>query len=168
MEEEDANVIRRMRQIAKDDRPLFRGGAGGQERLRELTETLFTMLATVDRSPTTSSGCRTIPKVQLAELRLAANSALAAVLMPGANRQPLPELPLVGNQSIGYHEFHGYIKGLLSAVSTDGLSQELVLQHLIADVQSINARRCEQADPEAELMAEPEEEPGADATMVAH
>merc|ERR1712008_182029 len=114
-------------------------------------ETLFTMLATVDRSSTASSGRCTIPRVQLAELRLAANSALAAVLMPGANRQPLPELPLGGNQCIGYHEFQGYIKGLLSAVSTDGLSQELVLQHLIADVQSINARRCEQADPEAEL-----------------
>jgi hypothetical protein len=174
MDDDDGNGVRRRRQIreepAQDDRPLFGGGAGGQERLRELTETLFSLLASVDRSQTALPEHCTIPRAQLAELSLIANSALASVLTSGGDRQPLPELSLGGNPCIGYHEFQGYIQCLLSAVSTDELSQQLVLQHLIADVQSgcINARGCAQTGPEAELEAEPEEEPCADATTAVH
>mmetsp|Transcript_93824 Transcript_93824/g.186100 ORF Transcript_93824/g.186100 Transcript_93824/m.186100 type:complete len:234 (+) Transcript_93824:40-741(+) len=174
MDDDAGNGVRRRRQIREVpihvDRPLFGGGADGQERLRELTEALFTLLTLFDRSPSALPGPGMIPRARLTELSLAANSVVAAALMSGGDGQPLPEIPVGDNPCIEYSEFQGYIKSLLSTVSYNGLSQELVLQHLIADVRSgyISAQRCEPAEPEAELGAEPEEEPWVDVNMARH
>jgi len=167
MEDDDGNFVRGRRQVrerpVQDDRPLVDdGSADGQERLRQLTEELFTLLAG-GGSPTASPQPGAIPRSLLAELTLAANSVGPAALPSEGNRPPLPEPSLGGNPCIAYPEFHGCIQGLLSAVSTNGVLQELALQHLIADLRSGNTtvQRFEQAEPEMELVAEPEEEPGA-------
>eukprot|EP00411_Alexandrium_monilatum_P088619 CAMPEP_0175712270 /NCGR_PEP_ID=MMETSP0097-20121207/41010_1 /TAXON_ID=311494 /ORGANISM="Alexandrium monilatum, Strain CCMP3105" /LENGTH=360 /DNA_ID=CAMNT_0017019713 /DNA_START=22 /DNA_END=1102 /DNA_ORIENTATION=+ len=141
------------RSLEEDDRPLFGGGAGGPRKLEELTATLHSLLLQAG--------------IAIDGQALAALAERAAAALPGiASRHsrcsegtirssPTPRArPLLARgEPQAFPDFRRYMHEVLADLTSDGLSQEMILQQLIVEVQSGQARCLEVGV--AELGAEP-------------